>query len=313
MLGSTRTVGTNADRKERQYLCSAGRRNPETGADPSCPGFGIVQGKETTRAKADRIDALGLGFLLDLVRNPDKLKTLQADRDQRRAALDVDADREAVEGRIAQLDRRRAFLVNQAAADAEAGRLDRGALVIALGAVDEDLDAARSELHRLDADAEESAKVRQSIEEILGMVSNLSDEALAKLDGYTPDKGTNAPERLTVGWVWTLQNEVVAAITPGLRGSTPPLSAWAVREARWLVERLGCFVVLSRNDGDGPRLIDSESGEDVVPGLAQRLEGQNPARWPNLAVGVDVTLSTQRAAAHMASGVSGPVRYGINQ
>ncbi|MCL1600367.1 MAG: hypothetical protein M3112_02370, partial [Actinomycetia bacterium] len=296
---------------QREYLCSAGRRNPETGENPTCPSFGIVQGKPTTRVKADRIDALGLGFLLGLVRAPDKLKRIQADRDRQRAALDVDADRDAVENRIAQLDRRRAFLVNQAATDAEVGRLDRDAYNLALGSVDEDLDAARAELSRLDADAEEAAKVRMSIEEILGMVSNLSDEALAKMDGYTPDgPGRNAPERLTVGWVWMLQNEVAEALTPGMRGATSPLSKWAIEETRWLVERLGCFMVLSRNDGDGPRLIDRETGDNVAVGLAEKLKGQNPARWPDASIGIDVTLSTQRAALR---GESAQVRHAINQ
>jgi hypothetical protein len=169
--------------------------------------------------------------------------------------------------------------------------------------VDEDLDAARSELHRLDADADDSAKVRQSIEEILGMVEGIEWDT--SLEGYTPERPGKAPERLTVGWLWMLQNEVAEALTPGKRGATPPLSKWAIEETRWLVERLGCFMVLSRNNGDGPRLIDQETGDNVAVALAERLEGQNPARWPDVSIGVGVTLSTQRAALR---GESAPVR-----
>jgi hypothetical protein len=36
-------------------------------------------------------------------------------------------------------------------------------------------------------------------------------------------------------------------------------------------ERLGMFVVLSENHGDGPRLFDRETGEDAMLGLAERL------------------------------------------
>lgn len=38
--------------------------------------------------------------------------------------------------------------------------------------------------------------------------------------------------------------------------------------------------------------------------LVERLKGQNPARRPDIAIGVDVTLSSQRAAARLASGES---------
>jgi DNA invertase Pin-like site-specific DNA recombinase len=277
MHGETRSNG------DRELHCRAGRTNQDTGLAPYCPGLGVTGYRKddgeaiiTTRAKADRIEAMALLFALDLAGNPSKLRHLQRLRDSKRATLAPSADRETIKDRIEELRGEYRSLAKLAASSGMASdfETDLAELMAAR-------ESAESELARLDDEVAEDDKVRAGIEAILtGNVYGLSDSPeMAQSDEET---------RLSPEWYEALRGSALDALTPfgGGHGRTNPLAPFAVEELRWLVQSLGLVIVLSENEGDGPRLY--HEGEEVeLAEIAGMLRGLKPARWPNLSIGLD--------------------------
>jgi DNA invertase Pin-like site-specific DNA recombinase len=289
MYPSTRSSGRKDGSKRREYLCRDAR--VRDGRQASCAGFGVIGKRDgkpqiSTRAKADRVEAITLGYMLDLITDPDKLRRLQIQNDERRAALDINVEREDVERRLTKLASRRGFLLEQGASDAEAGRLDRPAFKTALAVVDEEADDLRAELKALDKQDAEVADVATMLAEILeGTVYGLPGSP----EMAVGDEAT----RLSEEWVEALRADVATALTPGARGATPALSAFAIGETRWLAQSLGIVVVLSRNEG-GFGVLDLDTGESILSdALGEQFSGLKPAAWPTVEVGIDPSLSGQ--------------------
>jgi DNA invertase Pin-like site-specific DNA recombinase len=266
MFGASRTAGTKGDRTERELHCTKGRTNAETGEAATCEGFGVTYGKITRTAKADRVEADGLGQMLDLIQDPAKLKALQAAHDAERAGLDFDADKEAVQDRIKALSKRRDFLVDQGALDAEAGRLDRDAYKAKLAEIDEALTAAETELARILGQEAEVDAIAKTIDDILsGPVYGVNAEH--------PVMAPGDEMRLSREWFGLLRDEIAEATTPGPRGSAQgTLSPFALTEAQWLAGALNARLVLARNEGEGP-------------------QGAPGARWPMVSIELDPYLN----------------------
>jgi hypothetical protein len=254
--------------------------------------------KVTTRVKSDRIEALVLRYLLDLATKPDRLQALREHRDRQLAALDVDADRAATKRRIAELTRSRNFLIRHAARDAEQGLLDETDHQQRLHEVDEKLAAAKAVIADLDAVETRAAKQRLNITDLIARLEQEDvDWSTVPVPETNRDEAppwftkSKPPSRLTRGWAFLLQTDIDRVLRPGRRGATPPLTRWAIGETKALAEALGVYVVLTENEGDGPRLVDNATGETLAtaqPGST--LANQNPARWPNVEIAIDPTL-----------------------
>jgi hypothetical protein len=279
-----RADGTTVRKTEREYLCSTYRTKLDTGAPPSCPGFGVVQKTmKTTRVKANRIEAMVGLWMVETIGDPERLQTYGAEADRRLLALaseatvaDLEAKRAKIElQRLAVLEEYRSELYGEIGSDKAKHIRDAN-----LARYDADLEAVNAELERIGNVEQERERIALTIADLLAMPIDS--------EGRDP-QADEEPPRGSEQWAAELQAACLTALTPGKRGVSPALPPGVVAELHALARDLGVTVVVSRNDGDGPRLIDHE-GETIV-GLAERLGDQEPARWPDVTVGFDPNLS----------------------
>lgn len=253
MFGQTRYEGIGRARRAlRFYRCSASRT--VDGKEASCPGFGEAYGHELSSVVADRVEALVLRWMLETLKDPERLMTYVQRADatlsaQEGAEVDVDALTEHrerllvkraryVESYAEQLITREDLKKRVAVVEAELEAID-GALERS-----RNIEALRHDLH-------------VTIGELLAMPISENGDAL--------EDGQRDPDRGSRQWWYYLLEESLRCLKPGKYGRTPALSEWAKGEMAHLAQLFGVEVTVKANDGSW-----------------WHPEGASPAQWPEV-------------------------------